>query len=78
LIEDAGISTIIIAVQAFRRRMEMMTLPRVLLTPHPMGRPLGPPKNEARQNETLLAALDLLETAEEVGTIRNLPGAYIL
>ncbi len=76
LLEEAGISTVVIAVQSFATRMEMMTLPRVLLTPHPIGRPLGPPGDRERQRETILAALDLLETASEAGTIVDLPGAY--
>ena len=76
VLEEAGIATVIIAVEAFRTRMEMMTLPRVLITPHPMGRPMGPPGNRERQRETIEAALNLLETAEQAGTIREMPGKY--
>jgi len=76
LLEEAGIATVIIAVQAFAVRMRMMTLPRVLLTPHLMGRPLGPPGNEARQLETISAALKLLECATTAGTIETLGGGY--
>jgi hypothetical protein len=53
-----------------------MTLPRVLITPHLMGRPLGPPKDKRRQEETLRAAFELLEDAKQVGSIRELPGSY--
>jgi hypothetical protein len=76
-LEDAGIATVIIAVRAFEVRMRMMTLPRVLLTPHLMGRPFGPPGNEARQLETINAAINLLETAAAAGTIEALPGGYL-
>jgi hypothetical protein len=48
----------------------------VLLTPHVMGRPLGPPGNRNRHHEVLTAALSLLETASEAGTIVSLPGSY--
>ena len=78
LLEDAGIATVIIAVQAFAVRMRMMTLPRVLLTPHLMGRPLGPPWNEARQLKTITAALQLLESATAAGTVETLSGGYRL
>ncbi len=77
LLEEAGIATVIIAVRAFEVRMRMMTLPRVLLTPHLMGRPLGPPGNEARQLETIAAALKLLEGATAAGTVETLPGGYL-
>ncbi len=78
LLEDAGIATVIIAVQAFAVRMRMMTLPRVLLTPHLMGRPLGPPGNEARHLETITTAFKLLESATAAGTVETLSGGYHL
>jgi len=77
LLEDAGIATVIIAVQAFAVRMRMMTLPRVLVTPHLMGRPLGPPGNEARQLETITTALKLLESATAAGTVETMAGRYV-
>ncbi len=73
LIEEAGIATVIIASRVFETRMRMMTLPRVLLTPYLLGRPVGPVGNLNRQRATVLAALDLLDTARQVGTIRMLP-----
>jgi len=76
LLEEAGISTVIIAARAFRPRLEVMTLPRLLLTPHLMGRPLGPPGDCERQRATILAALALLESATEAGTIVELEGTY--
>jgi hypothetical protein len=69
MLEEAGVPTVIIAVQAFRRRLEMMSVPRALLTPHLMGRPIGRPGDSERQNQVLRAALRLLETADRGGTI---------
>lgn len=66
----------IIAVRAFRDQLEKMTLPRVITTPHLLGRPLGAPGDRNRQRESIMAALDLLETAHKVGTLRDLPGSY--
>ncbi len=74
--EAAGIATVIIAVRAFRDQLEKMTLPRVVTTPHLLGRPLGAPGDHKFQRETIMAALDLLETAKEAGTILDLPGPY--
>jgi len=69
LLEAAGIPTVIIASRAFRPRLEAMTLPRLLLTPHLMGRPLGPAGDTARQRAVIIAAFELLEKAEQSGTI---------
>ncbi len=40
-------------------------MPRVLVTPHLMGRTMGPVGDDERQRMVLEAALELLETAEE-------------
>jgi hypothetical protein len=69
LLETAGIPTVIVAVQSFRKRLEMMTVPRALLTPHLMGRPIGRPGDRESQKRVLQAALHLLETADQGGTI---------
>jgi hypothetical protein len=68
-LEEAGISTVIVAAKAFRPRMEPMNLPRLLLTPHLMGRPLGLAGDVVEQSAVLQAALDLLENAPKGGAI---------
>lgn len=68
--EEAGMSTVIIAIRSFESRMRMMSLPRVLLTPEVMGRPLGAPFDRKRHSAVVLEALRLLETAKENGTIQ--------
>ena len=60
-----------IAAAAFERRVAVMNLPRLLLTPHLMGRPFGAPHDKETQRAVLLAALNLLETAVSVGTIER-------
>ena len=75
-LEEVGIPTVIIAAKAFRPRLEAMTPPRLVLTPYPMGRPLGAAHDAAGQRTTLLAALDLLETASAAGTIIELDHPY--
>ena len=72
LLEAAGIPTVIVAVSAFRSRMEPMNLPRLLLTPHLMGRPLGLARDAETQRAVLRAAFDLLVTATSGGTIIEL------
>ncbi len=76
LLEEAGISTVIIAVRAFAFRMEKMMPPRLVTTLHPMGRPLGAPGDIARQHACLSAALKLLEDATQGGTVYEVPGSY--
>lgn len=61
MLEEAGIATVIIAAEAFRDRLEAMRVPRLLTTPHWMGRPLGRPGDVATQRETLRKALAQLE-----------------
>ncbi len=76
LLEESGIATVIIAAIAFRRRLEALTPPRVLLTRHVMGRPIGPPSDRNRQQQVLTAAVKLLAEATGAGTIVELPELY--
>ena len=71
LLEEDGISTVIVAVKAFRPQMEPINLPRLLLTPYLMGRPLGLAGDEDGQRAVLHAAFDLLESAAVGGTIQD-------
>jgi hypothetical protein len=57
-----------VAVEAFRHRVEALGVPRTLVTPHLMGRTVGPVGGRARQRAVVAAALDLLESASEPGT----------
>lgn len=68
--------TVSIFVRAFRHVADAMKLPRVVVTRHPMGRPLGAPGDEVRQREVLLAALRLLQEARGGGSIVELPHPY--
>ena len=68
LLEAAGIATVISAARAFRPRLEAMTPPRVLITPHLMGRPLGAPNDREAQQLAVLTALELLQDAKGGGT----------
>lgn len=70
-LEQAGIATVIIAVKSFEPRMRMMSLPRVLITPQLMGRPMGNPFDETSQIRILKAALALLKTADRNGTVQD-------
>ncbi len=58
-----------VAVEAFRHRMETLGVPRTLVTPHLMGRTIGPVGDRERQRAVVAAALDLLESATQPGTI---------
>lgn len=53
-----------------------MRLPRTIITPFPMGRPLGAPNDRETQRKVILAALDLLASAGQGGEILDLPLAY--
>ncbi|MBW3578026.1 MAG: hypothetical protein KY462_09885 [Actinobacteria bacterium] len=71
-LEEAGIPTVAVFIRAFRDVAEAMTLPRVLVAPHLMGRTIGPPGAEPRQREVVTSALRLFETATGPGTVVDL------
>lgn len=58
-----GIATTAVYVRAFRHVVEEMQLPRAVVTNHPMGRPLGPVGERARQREIVELALSLVDSA---------------
>ncbi len=74
--EAGGIPTVVIGVKAFRDRLAAMHLPRIVITPHPMGRTLGAPGDVEMHKKVILAALDLLKNTTSPGTIIDLPGKY--
>ncbi|WP_420641656.1 hypothetical protein [Candidatus Leptofilum sp.] len=69
--EAAGLPTITIAVAAFAGRLEPMQVPRLLLTPFLMGRPLGQPNDDETQRDVLRTGLRLLETAVATPTVAH-------
>jgi hypothetical protein len=75
-LEKAGIATTAIYIGAFEHYARAMKVPRVLITRHAMGRPVGPPGDAQRQREVVATALGLIETATEGGTILPMPGSY--
>ena len=78
LLEDGRIATVVVAARPFHRRLLAMSLPRLVLTPHPMGRVLSAPGDIARQREVILAALELLESATEGNSLLEISGTYQL
>jgi len=61
--ESAGIPTSSIYIRAFRHVAEEMKLARVVVTRHPMGRPLGASGDHARHRRVTMAALELFDSA---------------
>lgn len=59
-------------VEAFAHVAGRLRVPRVLVTPHLMGRTMGPVGDRARQRETVEAALRLLVEAPGPQTRWNL------
>ena len=71
-IESTGIPTVSVYVRSFRHVADAMGVPRVVSPSHIMGRPMGAVGDSERHREVFDAALDLLESAETGGTIRDL------
>ncbi|HCI86457.1 MAG TPA: hypothetical protein DHV68_06390 [Dehalococcoidia bacterium] len=55
--------------KVFKDRTAAMNPARILLTPHPMGRPLSAPHDVEKQRDILMHGLRLLDSATEGGTI---------
>ena len=73
-IEAAGIATVSISIGAFAHVARQMSVARALVTPHPLGRPVGAPGDGERQLDVVTAAVSLLEVATP--TIREYPLPY--
>ncbi|MEM9654697.1 MAG: hypothetical protein AAGA65_21585 [Actinomycetota bacterium] len=74
LLEVAGIPTVMIASSIFAGRMVPMSIPRLVLTRQPLGRPLGPPGDAHGQRRVLAEAKRFLETATEGRSVLQLDG----
>ena len=68
-LEAHGIATVSVGVRAFEHTLVGIGAPRMLITPHPMGRTIGPAGDADRQRDVVVAALDLLADAKEPGTL---------
>ncbi len=60
-----------IFVRAFEHVAGRLRVPRVLITPHLMGRTVGPVGDRARQRAVVEAALRLLVEADGPQTVRH-------
>jgi len=58
-------------IRAFEHRAVQLQIPRTLVTPHLMGRTIGPVGDRARQRAVVDAALELLEEATTGATVRH-------
>jgi len=71
VIEEAGIATVI--VNMMPAYQAIVGAPRVAAIAYPFGRPFGDVGDAAGQRAVLRAALALLETVSEPGTVVELP-----
>jgi hypothetical protein len=70
-IEERGVPTVSVTVA--RDVTEAIKVPRALFLPWPMGHHFGAPYYGDLQRRVVLAALGLLESSNEPGTIMELP-----
>ena len=69
IIEKAGISTVVLSLLAMVTKR--VRPPRALFVPFPFGYPLGKPNDARLQHQVIRAALDLLESPDELPILRN-------
>lgn len=64
VLEASGLPTVSVYVAAFAHVPRQMAVSRAVITPHPMGRPLGAPGDAERQLDITRFALHRLTTDE--------------
>jgi len=69
VLEETGISTVCVYIRAFGHQAYLLKPPRTLITSHILGRTVGAPGDDERQRQVVRAALRLVETATEPGTV---------
>ena len=69
IIEKAGIPTV--SISLLRMVTRKVRPPRSLYVPFPFGYPLGKPNDEKLQHQIIRAALNLLESSEELPILRD-------
>ena len=69
IIEKAGISTVVLSLLTMVTKR--VRPPRALFVPFPFGYPLGKPNDARLQHQVIRAALDLLESPDELPILRN-------
>lgn len=69
IFEAAGLATILVTMMPFWS--EKIGTPRTLAVEFPFGQPLGRPGDSAQQRRVIMAALQVLETAESPGTVHH-------
>ncbi len=74
VIEAAGIPTVGIYIGPFGHVPQQMSVSRALVTPNPLGRPLGAPGDTERQLDVVEAALAVLGV--DAPTISDYPHPY--
>ena len=74
-IESEGIPTVGVYVSAFGHVPAQMGVARALITPHPMGRPMGAPGDAERHLAVVRHALSLLERDTDQ-VIESFPDGY--
>jgi hypothetical protein len=70
-LEAAGIPTVSVFIRAFRHTAVKLQVPRVLVTPHLMGRTIGPAGDQSRQRAVVEATLQVLQDAQVGATIQD-------
>jgi hypothetical protein len=70
-IEEIGIPTVCVYIEAFRPDAELLKPARTLVTPNLMGRQLGLPYRREQQVAVIRDALHLLETAAHAPTLET-------
>ena len=76
VLEEAGISSVVVYIRSFMHQAHVLSLPRALITPHILGRTIGAPHDDRGQREVVRAALRLLEDVKSPGAVVEFQTPY--
>ncbi|MBI4310789.1 MAG: hypothetical protein HY681_03315 [Chloroflexi bacterium] len=72
VLEERGISTVVVYIRAFRHQAVNLKVPRAVVTPNILGRTVGKVGDSQGQRRVVIEALRLLEQAQAPGAIVDL------
>ena len=76
VLEESGVSSVVVYIRSFMHQAHVLKLPRALITQHLLGRTIGSPHDDEGQRAVVRAALQLLEDADTPGTVVEMDAPF--
>ena len=76
ILEEAGISSVVVYIRSFMYQANVLKLPRALITQHLLGRTIGSPHDDQGQRAVVRTALRMLEDVDTPGAVVEMETPY--